>query len=94
MNSNIYIPRLCDADLQNALQSSGAVLIEGAKWCGKTSTASIACRSRLYMQDPDKTSSYMAMADARWCLGCSSCLFKRLIVNSRLVRQSGSRLTS
>lgn len=65
MNNNIYIPRLCDADLHHALQSSGAVLIEGAKWCGKTSTASIACRSRLYMQDPDKTSSYMAMADAK-----------------------------
>ena len=65
MNNNFYIPRLCDADLQNALQSSGAVLIEGAKWCGKTSTASNACRSMLYMQDPDKTSSYLAMADAK-----------------------------
>ena len=65
MNNNFYIPRLCDADLQNALQSSGAVLIEGAKWCGKTSTAGNACRSMLYMQDPDKTSSYLAMADTK-----------------------------
>lgn len=57
------MPRLCDADLQLALQSSGAVLIEGAKWCGKTSTASNASRSVIYMQDPDKTGSYLAMAD-------------------------------
>jgi len=36
MNEGPYMSRLCDADLQMALQSSGAVLIEGAKWCGKT----------------------------------------------------------
>jgi predicted AAA+ superfamily ATPase len=63
MNKETYMPRLCDADLQLALQSSGAGLIEGAKWCGKTSTASNASRSVIYMQDPDKTGSYLAMAD-------------------------------
>ena len=57
--------RLCDAGLQLALQSSGAVLIEGAKWCGKTSTASHASRSVLYMQDPDNAASYQAMADTK-----------------------------
>jgi len=63
MNKETYMFRLCDTDLQIALQSSGAVLIEGAKWCGKTSTASNASRSVLFMQDPDKTGSYLAMAD-------------------------------
>lgn len=57
--------RLCDADLQLALQSSGAVLIEGAKWCGKTSTASHASCSVLFMQDPDNAGSYLAMADTK-----------------------------
>lgn len=57
--------RLCDTELQSALQSSGAVLIEGAKWCGKTSTATNASRSVLYMQDPDKAGSYLAMADTK-----------------------------
>lgn len=57
--------RLCDADLQLALQSSGAVLIEGAKWCGKTSTASNASHSVLFMQDPDNAGSYLAMADTK-----------------------------
>ncbi len=64
--SNIkYLPRLCDAALQSALQSSGAVLIEGAKWCGKTSTASNAARSVLFMQDPDHSQSYQIMADTK-----------------------------
>lgn len=65
MNGKAYMTRLCDAELQLALQSSGAVLIEGAKWCGKTSTASNASRSELFMQDPDHAGSYKAMADTK-----------------------------
>jgi predicted AAA+ superfamily ATPase len=65
MSDTTYLPRLCDNELQQALQSSGAVLIEGAKWCGKTSTASRAAKSTLYMQDPDHTASYLAMADVK-----------------------------
>ena len=33
-----YVSRICDKELQDVLSSAGAVLIEGAKWCGKTST--------------------------------------------------------
>ena len=65
MSESSYLSRLCDQELQMALQSSGAVLIEGAKWCGKTRTASKAAKSILYMQDPDNTSSYQAMADTK-----------------------------
>jgi predicted AAA+ superfamily ATPase len=65
MSENTYLSRLCDNELQLALQSSEAVLIEGAKWCGKTRTASNASRSVLYMQDPDSTASNRAMADAK-----------------------------
>ena len=52
-------------ELQLALKSAGAVLIEGAKWCGKTSTANNAAKSVVYMQDPDNTQSYQAMADTK-----------------------------
>jgi uncharacterized protein len=65
MREKPYLLRLCDQELQMALQSSGAVLIEGAKWCGKTRTASIAAKSILYMQDPDNTASYQAIADTK-----------------------------
>jgi len=65
MGENSYLSRLCDQELQLALQTTGAVLIEGAKWCGKTSTASHAAKSILYMQDPDNAASYQAMADTK-----------------------------
>ena len=65
MSKKPYLSRLCDAELKLALQSSGAVLIEGAKWCGKTSTASKAAGSLVYMQDPDNARSYQAIADTK-----------------------------
>jgi len=34
-----YLSRIADKLLDTALQASGAVLIEGPKWCGKTRTA-------------------------------------------------------
>lgn len=48
-----YMPRLADAKLALSLQAMGAVLIEGPKWCGKTSTGEHVAKSALYMQDPD-----------------------------------------
>ncbi len=60
-----YKSRLCDSELEAALASSGAVLIEGPKWCGKTSTASKIAASVVYMQDPDNAASYLAMADSK-----------------------------
>jgi len=41
MSKKPYLPRLCDAELKLALESSGAVLIEGAKWCGPRPTFNI-----------------------------------------------------
>lgn len=65
MSKKKYLSRLCDTELQLALKSAGAVLIEGAKWCGKTSTANNAAKSMVYMQDPDNTQSYQVMADTK-----------------------------
>jgi predicted AAA+ superfamily ATPase len=60
-----YLSRICDKELQDILSSAGAVLIEGAKWCGKTSTAENVAKSKLLMQDPDKTKSYQQIADTK-----------------------------
>lgn len=65
MRNMTYKARLCDTELEAALASSGAVLIEGPKWCGKTSTASKIAGSIIYMQDPDNATSYLAMADSK-----------------------------
>ena len=51
--------------MATALEATGAVLIEGPKWCGKTRTAEEKAASALYMQDPDHTASYLQAADIK-----------------------------
>ncbi|GHU94484.1 ATPase AAA [Bacteroidia bacterium] len=65
MEERKYLNRICDDLLLQSLQSSGAVLIEGAKWCGKTSTAMKTAESSLFMQDPDKSKTYQNLADTK-----------------------------
>ena len=60
-----YLSRIADKILQDRLESSGAVLIEGPKWCGKTRTATEISHSQLFMQDPDKALSYLKAADTK-----------------------------
>ncbi|MDD2599836.1 MAG: DUF4143 domain-containing protein [Kiritimatiellae bacterium] len=49
-----YYPRIADAVLTKGLTSSGAVLIEGAKGCGKTETATRTAKSDVHFDtDPD-----------------------------------------
>jgi predicted AAA+ superfamily ATPase len=60
-----YMPRIVDAKLALALDATGAVLIEGPKWCGKTSTAEHIAKSVLYMQDPDTYDEYMLIAKTK-----------------------------
>ena len=49
-----YKSRIADLILSQKLESSGAVLIQGPKWCGKTTTAEQVAASKLYMNDPDE----------------------------------------
>ncbi|GHU97306.1 hypothetical protein FACS1894208_12630 [Clostridia bacterium] len=60
-----YLRRIADDVLTTALEASGAVLIEGPKWCGKTRTAAERAASQLLMQDPDYTESYLKAADTK-----------------------------
>lgn len=48
----MYIPRIADAQLADYLATFGAVLIEGPKWCGKTTTAARQAASELRIADP------------------------------------------
>ncbi len=45
------------------LEGKGAVLIEGPKWCGKTTTAEQLAASVLYMDDPEKKEQNISMAE-------------------------------
>ena len=47
-----YKPRIADQMLAARLRRAGAILIEGPKWCGKTTTAEQQASSVLYMADP------------------------------------------
>ena len=60
-----YLARITDKVLDTALKASGAVLIEGPKWCGKTRTAEEKAASVLYMQDPDHMESYLKATDTK-----------------------------
>lgn len=60
-----YLSRISDQMLHLKLETSGAVLVEGAKWCGKTTTAHQTSKSAIYLQDPDNAASYRAMADTK-----------------------------
>ena len=57
-----YKDRIIDATLDRQLAATGAVLIEGAKWCGKTSTAEQHAQSVLYMNDPNAQNVSLAQS--------------------------------
>lgn len=63
MNNNTYRARIADKLLAEKLDAMGAVLIEGAKWCGKTTTAEQAANSVLYLADTDTFRQNMEMID-------------------------------
>lgn len=58
-----YKPRLADKTLQRKLKGKGAVLIQGPKWCGKTTTAEQMAKSILYMSKPNDVKSNLIAAD-------------------------------
>lgn len=58
-----YRKRIADNILKRKLEGKGAVLIEGPKWCGKTTTAEQIANSVLYMDDPESKAQNITMAE-------------------------------
>ncbi len=58
-----YKSRIADEILERKLKGKGAVLIEGPKWCGKTTTAEQISKSVLYMADPANGEQNLTLAD-------------------------------
>ncbi len=58
-----YRKRIADEILQKKLRSKGAVLIQGPKWSGKTTTAEQAAKSCIYINDPKQIKRNIIMAD-------------------------------
>ena len=59
----IYRKRIADDILRRKLEGKGAVLIEGAKWCGKTTTAEQVAASVLYMDDPETKEQNLGLSE-------------------------------
>ena len=58
-----YKKRIADKLLEKKLRSKGAVLIQGPKWCGKTTTAEQIAKSILYMAKPEDKAQNLTLAD-------------------------------
>ncbi len=58
-----YKSRIADKILEKKLKGKGAVLIQGPKWCGKTTTAEQISKSILYMAQPEEKSQNLVLAD-------------------------------
>lgn len=60
-----YRKRIADEIIKEKLSYMGAVLVRGAKWCGKTTTCEQLAKSALYMGDPDAAPKNLEMAKVR-----------------------------
>ena len=58
-----YRERIADQMLKDQLEAAGAVLIQGPKWCGKTTTAKQQAASVLNMDHPKMSKEYLTMAE-------------------------------
>ncbi|MBR2658720.1 ATP-binding protein [Candidatus Saccharibacteria bacterium] len=67
MENSKYSPRVIDEVIKKYLRTSGGVLIEGPKWCGKTTTAIKFSKSQLMLGDPDEfaRASLLSLGDVK-----------------------------
>ena len=57
-----YLPRIADEILKFKLRGKGAVLVEGPKWCGKSTTCRQQAKSVILMQDTETRDQNIALA--------------------------------
>lgn len=58
----MYLPRLIESSMKQKLSYIGAIHIEGPKWCGKSTTASIFAKTVIKLQDPIVFNRYKVYA--------------------------------
>ncbi len=58
-----YKPRIVDDILKDKLEAKGAVVIEGPKWCGKTTTAMQVANSVLRMDEPSRRDANIQLSE-------------------------------
>ncbi len=63
MADSIYKKRIADSLLERKLKSTGAVLVEGPKWCGKTTSSEQQAKSINYVSDPVAFNKNLILAE-------------------------------
>ena len=58
-----YFKRVSDSIIAEELAGMGAVLVQGAKWCGETTSSEQQAKSALHMDNPKKRAMYLQMAE-------------------------------
>lgn len=57
-----YRKRLIEKDIEDKMRYSGAVVIEGPKWCGKSTTAELFSKTTIKLQNPITKKQYQVLA--------------------------------
>ena len=61
--SKEYKKRIADKSLHEQLEAAGTVLIQGPKWCGKTTTAQQAAASSIFLDNPALLRANLMLAE-------------------------------
>ena len=59
-----YKKRIADKLLSEQLEAAGVVLVQGPKWCGKTTTAQQAATSSMFLDNPATMKANLMLAEA------------------------------
>ena len=62
---NEYLPRIVDLEINESMEVMGSILIEGCKWCGKSTTAIHHAKTIVEFQNPDKKEEYDNIRDTK-----------------------------
>ena len=60
-----YISRIIDKEIDDLLKIMGAVLIEGCKWCGKSTTGAKHAKSIIELQNPNNQEEYNQISNTK-----------------------------
>lgn len=62
-SNNTYLPRLIEKPITESMKTNGCIVIEGPKWCGKSTTSERFAKSVIKLQKPATYKQYRILAD-------------------------------
>lgn len=63
ISNNTYLPRLIEKSITESMKTNGCIVIEGPKWCGKSTTSERFAKSVIKLQKPATYKQYRILAD-------------------------------